>query len=881
MPKQRKLAKTLTNVSLIALGAALYAGGSHYLPASFPHETFASIKQSVLGGMKRSEARSAQVASSQQAVPAKSDTAKKPAVAGADKSPVSSIKVPAAAAPSPQAPTPITGAAAGLAPEPAATVIPRESTSAPVKKAEVPPSSQPPAKPAAPSAEKLINRAALSPKQEIRSEQPVAASVAAPLVPPAVPASKAEAPHAPDNALGAIASAVQKPGDDPIAKKPSLEQSLIAAYAPLPELQAEADRKSGKAPVMPVDTTGMRDALAAYRAGDLAKGDAAAKTAKNDIARTALEWSALRLQSRTAGFDRIEAFLSKHPDWPMADWLRARAEQAMYADHVGAQKLTLWFDKNQPVSPAGKMLVARRLIAAGKKEEAHQLVSDMWRHEKLSTWAEGAVLKEFAPLLTAADHRFKSDRLFYSDKYPASLAIAAKAGKEYLDFANARVAVARGGDPAKAGAKINAKLKKDPTWHFAQITRLRKAKKFEEAAKLLVAAPADPESIVDATEWWEERRIVARKRLDDGAPEQAYQIVANHGALSGEPFIAAEFHAGWFALRFLKKPEEALGHFARALEAASTPISRSRAAYWAGRAAELGPEPEDAERLYAIAAQHSSTYYGQLAMQRLGRTDVPIRTTEYIAQGDTRRMAIRVVEVLEALDQKDLALPLAVGMGRTLNDRSQLAALAAVLTQAKDARATLIVGKLSGHRGIEIDDIAFPTFGIPEFAPLENSAARPIVYAIARQESAFQAKVVSHAGAKGLMQMLTSTAQRTAKNKKVPFDANRLLNDPAFNAQLGAAHLGELMQEHPGSLIMVFAAYNAGGHRVKQWVQAYGDPRKPGVDPIDWVERIPFTETRNYVQRVAENLGIYRTRMKELAVPHVAQKDLRAYAARM
>lgn len=268
-------------------------------------------------------------------------------------------------------------------------------------------------------------------------------------------------------------------------------------------------------------------------------------------------------------------------------------------------------------------------------------------------------------------------------------------------------------------------------------------------------------------------------------------------------------------------------------------------------------------------------------MERLGRKDVPIRTAVDIAEGDRRLSAIRVVELLEALGEKELSLPLAVAMGRTLEDRSQLAALAAVLAKSQHARATLVVGKLAAQRGIELDDIAFPVYGIPEFEPLANSAERPVVYAIARQESAFQANVTSHAGAKGLMQMLTSTAARTAKNKKVAFDPNRLLSDPAFNAQLGAAHLGELMGEHPGSLLMVFAAYNAGGHRVKQWIQAYGDPRKPGVDPIDWVERIPFTETRNYVQRVAENLAIYRALLKSDSVPRVAEKELRAYAARM
>lgn len=695
----------------------------------------------------------------------------------------------------------------------------------------------------------------------------------------------------PATALAAIGSVAGQTESAP----PAADALPGQAYAPLPDLAgrqnsqpespqdpqkdlAKIEAEKPKLP-LPVDATGVREALAAYKAGDLAKGDAAAKTATNPVARATLEWAALRLQSRSLGLARIEAFLQSNADWPVAEWVRARAEQAMFVESAPAAKLSRWFDTAKPASATGSILLARRLIAQDKTADAAAMISKLWREDDLGAWAEGAILKEFGALLKAEDHRWRADRFFYKEKYALSTAAAARAGKDFLAFANARIAVAKGADPAKA--KIDAKWSKDPTWRFAQVHRLRKAEKYEDAAKLLTDTNTDPATLVDVDEWWEERRIVARKRLDAGDAETAYKVAAPHGASAGEALIAAEFHAGWIALRFLNKPDVALEHFARAGEAATTPMSRSRAFYWQARAAEKSEEPEAADRLYALAARYSSNYYGQLALERLGRKDVPIRTAPHIAQGDERMMAVRVVELLEALGETDLSLPLAVGMGRTVVDTSQLAALGDVLARSKHARATLVVGKLAAQRGVELDDIAFPAYGVPDFSPLVNSAAKPVVYAIARQESAFQSNVVSHAGAKGLMQMLTSTAQRTAKNKNVAFDANRLLSDPSFNAQLGAAHLGELMEEHPGSLLMVFAAYNAGGHRVKQWIAAYGDPRKPGVDPIDWVERIPFTETRNYVQRVAENLAMYRQLLKEHSLPRVAETELRAYAARM
>ena len=327
--------------------------------------------------------------------------------------------------------------------------------------------------------------------------------------------------------------------------------------------------------------------------------------------------------------------------------------------------------------------------------------------------------------------------------------------------------------------------------------------------------------------------------------------------------------------------EAAARHFATAFEVARTPISLARTLYWQGRAAEARELTDAATSFYAQAAEHSSAYYGQLARARLGLEEQPVRKARDMAQGDARLEPIRAVEVFEAIGDRELAFRLTVDLARTLEDETQIAALGHMLARAKDARGTLIVGKLASQRGIALDDIAFPTYGVPDFEALARAAEKPVVFAIARQESAFQSDVVSHAGAKGLMQMLTSTARVTAKRAGVPFEERRLLTDPAFNAQLGSAHLSELMDDHGNSLILTFAAYNAGGPRVRQWIAAYGDPRRADVDPIDWVERIPFTETRNYVQRVAENVAMYRARFGAPDAPTLAARDLRAREARL
>lgn len=808
--------------------------------------------------------------------------------------------IPAAGSQTARAPRALASTAPARAFDPQATgSIPVDC--APKTQAELAPVPDPQAILAALAAQVAVPPAPAFPAPELATVKPESVKTDTPATATnkaAASVTPSTAPEPGTGALAAISQSVKTTPSTKAAAAPAQSVTVIArTYALVPTASTPAtsvtpaigDPSTSKPgplidkpepPAFTFDYSGMPEAIAAYRKGDLAAGDAAAKKVKSETARVALEWAALRLQPRPAGFARIEKFLDAHPQWPAASWLQMRAEQGLYTDKVPAERARKWFAKYGAVSPTGQLVLARAHMAAGRKDDAKKLIAAVWRGEDFGTWLEGAILKEFSSLLSEADHHHRADRLFYKEKHKQSLAASGRAGKAFYAFAAARITVVRGADPAKAGAKLSAAQRKDPTWVFAQVHRLRKAKKYAEAGALLKTAANDPALIIVPEEWWEERRIIARNLLDAGKAAEAYELAAGHRADAGESLVGSEFYAGWLALRFLDKPETALEHFSRAMEAASTPISRARAAYWQARAAERSEHPADADRLYAVAAEHSSTYYGQLARARIGKGKVPVRAAPQVAEGSERAMAVQVVEALLACGDKELAFPLAVAIARTSTSPAQIAAAADALLRAKDARGVLVVGKLAGHRGIELDDIAFPLFGIPKFQPLPDSASPALVYAIARQESAFQAKAVSHAGARGLMQMMPATARRTAQNMKVPFDLNRLLSDPAFNAQLGAAHLGELMAEHPGSMIMVFAAYNAGGRRVREWVQAYGDPRTPGVDPIDWVERIPFSETRNYVQRITENLGVYRARMQLADVPDMAHKDLRAYAAR-
>ena len=372
--------------------------------------------------------------------------------------------------------------------------------------------------------------------------------------------------------------------------------------------------------------------------------------------------------------------------------------------------------------------------------------------------------------------------------------------------------------------------------------------------------------------------MVASALLDLDEPRLAFEVCDQTVRPdTSEAQVDATFHAGWIALRFLNDASLAAKSFALAAQAAENRLSVARAAYWQGRAAEAIGGPEAAKSFYARAASVPIAYYGQLAAQRIGVSHLALRPPMAAAEGDRRDEAVRAVQALYADGLDDLAAALAFDAARQWRDESQLAAMAEAVKQRDDTGTQVQFAKIAVMQGHPLEAMAFPAVGMPAFVPLPGSTDLPTVYAVARQESEFIWHANSGAGAKGLMQMLPSTAFVTARRAGVDFDYARLIVDPAFNTQLGAALLGQLIEDQRGSRELAFAAYNAGPGRVAQWIAAHGDPRDGTVDLVDWIERIPFDETRDYVERVSENLGVYRQRFadEKLAPPTVSARVAR------
>ena len=649
-----------------------------------------------------------------------------------------------------------------------------------------------------------------------------------------------------------------------IALAPTVEGTGITAAASLERaaFPVAPATNPGVPPDLAPEIASAHQAIAFYRKGAIAQGDEFSKTVSDPLLRVALEYVAIRFDPREAGLPRLQAFATAHPDWATMPWIVRRMEELSLSATHDPAAVVARFASAQPLTLYGKLALARAEMDTGSPLEAAAIVRTIWRYGGFEATEESTILKDFGALLSHDDHKFRADRLLYKEQVQPALRAAVLAGPDVKQLALARASIIAQASPQASDAAIAnvpKNLADDPGLIFAKIQKARRAGRIPEAADLMVKATHDPALLIDGDAWWVERRLIARKLLDAGDARLAYTLCAGHTAASDASTLEAEFHAGWVALRFLNDPKTAATHFARIAETADTPISRARAAYWQGRAAEAAGDKDGSARFYAVAADQPISFYGQLAADRIGRSGLDLRQATQVATGNDRRDAIRVVEQLYGLGERDVALPLALQIAKTETSDGQLAALGAILTKANDARATLLVGKSATQRGLALDETAFPTFGVPGYQPLNNSADKAVVYAIARQESEFDPRSVSSAGAKGLMQLIASTARQTAAKVGVGFDDTRLLSDAAYNAQIGAAHLGQLLAQQQGSYILTFAAYNAGSGRVKEWIQTYGDPRKPGVDPVDWIERIPFTETRNYVQRVYENMQIYRS----------------------
>ena len=615
-----------------------------------------------------------------------------------------------------------------------------------------------------------------------------------------------------------------------------------------------------------------RQALAAAQANRFADAEAQAANA-DPVARKLVTW--MKVQSRTSGATgaEIAAWLAANPDWPLPETIARRAEEMLATDPDDAVVLR-HFARSAPRTIQGAQRFAEALSRQGRAPEATPMLREAWRSAPpADAPAETAFAARHAQILTADDHWRRFDRLVWDNQAGAASRLLPRLDASRRAAAEARLALRGERDPDGA-----ARLR-DLGVLYERARLLRRRDRDADAAAIW--ASAEPLQAGLSTEAaraiWAERQILTRKLLRLGNPQAAYRVAANHGqAQPGEPRQEAEFLAGFIALRRLDNATGAQRHFARVAEGSASVITRARSAYWEGLAlAAMGREAEARARFEA-AAGFPVAFYGQLASLALGETPrqlaARINATALpqpppdVAQLFGTRDLARAAVTLADLGQSDRARMFLLRMedlSPDAADRWLIARLATVIGRPDHA---VWVARRAG-----VDGVILLADGWPTPFPIPRDGAEPaLVNAITRQESNFELSAVSSANARGPMQLLPATAQSVARRLGIPHNTAMLTTDPAHNMRLGSAYIADRLTRYAGALPLAAAAYNAGAARVDEWLVTYGDPRLPsGPDAREWIELIPFAETRNYVQRVIENTVVYRARdPAALDLPH-------------
>ncbi len=610
-----------------------------------------------------------------------------------------------------------------------------------------------------------------------------------------------------------------------------------------------------------------REAFKAAERGNLVEARRLANRARTELPAKVILWMELSGNTASAGWEELRDFIRGNPDWPNQIALRRNAERAMPAG-LPPKEVVAWFEQYAPVSTIGFTRQVDALMELRRSDDAIALVRRHYVNGSLGAVEERDFRKRFNSLLRPSDHWARIDRLLWDGD-----AAGAKRNLSLVDKGRQHVALARialmnmEGGVDGALRRVPSNLLDDPGLVYERVRWRRKKDLTDGALELLAKAPKNlgrPEA------WWTERNILARRLIEKGKWAKAYELASAPGAESGIAFAQAEFLAGWLSLRFLNKPDRALAHFEKLYRGVSSPISRSRGAYWAGRAAEAAGDAQRTRTWYETAASYPSTFYGQLAGEKAGRTPgegvADITLEKAVITSYSQSELVRLVRLLHRIEGREgrlfeLFMRRLMSNAKTAEQYQPLAKLAVELDRRDLA---VFTARQAAQDGVLILEDGYPVLekrlpaGSPEVA---------LVHALIRQESSFDTEAVSSASARGLMQIMPATGQHIARQSGIKHSAEKLTADPDHNVRLGTIYLQGLLDRFGGSYVLAIASYNAGQGRVASWLKEIGDPRSQSTDVIDWIELMPYYETRNYVQRVMENLQVYRVRLDQKRVP--------------
>ena len=633
--------------------------------------------------------------------------------------------------------------------------------------------------------------------------------------------------------------------------------SIHIAFAPLPAMADSAGTLAA--------------ALGRVAAGDWQSAASVAEPA-GSVGGDIIEWHRLR-----AGEGRLgdyEAFLARRPDWPGLALLKKKGEEAV-ARSTDPARVLAYFGTGLPETATGSLALIRALQAQGRMAEAEAEALRAWSILPFGADQERVLLDAYGTVLQGA-HVVRLDRLLWEGRTSEARRMLPRVGAGWAALAEARMALQADADGVNALiSRIPADLAGNAGLAYDRFDWRLRRDMTDGAAELVLERSRDAQSLGDPDAWSDRRADLVRALLREGKAQVAYRVAANHHTRGGQHFADLEFLSGFIALRRLGDAKTALGHFRALRQAVATPISISRAHYWEGRALEAMGDGAAATAAYRQAAQHQTAYYGLLAAERLGlsldeRLLSQARPADWQGARFARSSVLEAAKLLDRAGDRTLAKRFFLHLAESLNAQ-ELDQLADLALRLDEPHIAVVIAKQAAERGVILPRAYFP---VPDFVDGELSVSRAFALAIARRESEFDPAARSHADARGLMQVLPSTAKLVAPRVGLTYDAGRL-NDPAYNVRIGTGYLAELVAKFGPSVALVASGYNAGPGRPTRWINTLGDPRDPAVDVVDWVEMIPFSETRTYVMRVVESLVIYRAKLKGVAGPVNVTGELR------
>ena len=620
------------------------------------------------------------------------------------------------------------------------------------------------------------------------------------------------------------------------------------------------------------DTTqAMRTALELAAKADWA---GALSVAPSGVGRDVIDWQRLRAGDGRLG--EYEDFLSRRPDWPGLPLMREKGEEAV-ARSVDPARVIAWFDAGLPETGKGAITYVRALLATGRAADAETEAMRAWSTLPFSADQE-AELIGLSPDGVGFVHELRLDNLLWEGRTREAERMLPRVSKDLQAVARARLALQTESKGVTGLIEAVPKAHKgDAGLAYDRFVWRMKKDLYDDAATLILERSKSAETLGRPEAWADRRALLARYLMRNGRAKDAYRIAASHHIPVGggsSAYADLEFLSGFIALRRLNDPTTALKHFNHLLAGVSTPISLARAHYWIGRAQEAAGQ--DGSASYKAAAAHQTAFYGLLAAERLGlsldeRLLARPTAPDWRQSGFAQSSVLAATELLLKAGDRTLAkrflLHLAEGQ-----DETGLAQMADMTLAWGEPHLAVLVAKQAAERGLILPHAYYP---VPDFVPDGLQVSRALALSISRRESEFDPAARSSADARGLMQVLPGTAKHMAEKLGKTFDAGKLISDPAYNVTMGSAYLAEMVEKFGPSIALVASGYNAGPRRPERWMTEFGDPRRPDVDVVDWIETIPFAETRTYVMRVAEGVVIYRAKLKGAVGPVRITEELK------